>query len=322
MIRSLRITLCLSLVALAACAETTAPRDGVRLSVFLTDAPGDVRVWASFSDIYLQGDGGRTHLLDAPTDLIEVTALVGVVEELVGDLVLPMSSAGQLRVVVDQAVLEDGEGNVFALGGAEHPDGLQTTGPLRCPSCSQSGLKVRMVHESDDVVLDSEVATLLLDFDVSQSFGKAASRGGSAAWIMSPVIIGTLTEASSGGGDEIIPQGMVRGLVQLPFFSTVPQCPPGMPRDLGSFVPTAEMEGVTDDEGNPLVRTGSTDAGGRFEVPFLAPGTYELGNSVVEFETHRLVFSARAVPGLVSLAENQVVEGVTYQVASMACEAL
>jgi len=314
-------TLMVAALGLGACTDATAPNQGVRFSMYLTDAPGDVRAWVSFSDIYLQGGEGRTSLLEAPTDLIELTALVGVVQELVGGAVLPLSTAGQLRAVVHQAVLEDGDGNVYSLGGAVHPEGLPTKGDLRCPSCTQSGLKVRLSHEYDEVVLDAEAATLLLDFDVSQSFGRGRSNGKTSSWTMHPVNIGTLTLGEASEGEDILPQGMIRGAVQPPFFTPVPDCPPGTPRNLSSFIPVAEMAGMTDELGNPLVRTGSTSTNGIFEIPFLGGGEYTLGNAPVDFDTHRLVFNASVIPGIVTVGENQVVGGVTYYVSSMACEA-
>ena len=312
----------LALLAASACADATGPDEGVHFSLYLTDAPGDVTVWVSFSEVYLQGEDGRTPLLPATTDLIELTALVGLVEELTDDIVLPMYSAGQLRVVIDQAVLEDGDGNVFTMGGAVHPEGLATTGDLRCPSCGTSGLKVRLTQPDDELVLTAGSATLLLDFDVAQSFGRSHSRGGTQTWIMRPTIVGTLVQGEEDDGVDILPQGAIRGSVQLPFFTPVPDCPAGTRRDLTSFVPTAFMAEVQDDDGNPLRRTGSTSSAGTFEIPFLAAGGYTLGNVAMEFDTHRLVFNADPIPGFVTVMEDQVVSGVNYRVTSMACEPL
>lgn len=315
---NVRLLAAASVLALAACTDTTAPADGVRFSLYLTDAPGDVRVWASFSDIYVQGEGGRTSLLDAPTEMIELTALVGTVEQLVNDAELPFGTAGQIRAVVDQAVLDDGDGGVYALGGGMHPEGPEVTGVLRCPSCSQSGIKIVLTGGSDEVLLDAGSATLLLDFDVSQSFGRGKGRGGTPMWMMHPVIVGTLTLGEA--ADEApLPAGMIQGHVQLPFFGFVPQCPPGVNRDLSSFIPRAEMIGVTDDEGNPLVRTGSTEPTGAFEIPFLAGGDYEMDQVDAEFGDHRLQFTTSVVPGSVHLEDDQVVTDVTYFIDSMQC---
>lgn len=316
--RHTRLLVAASMLAVGACSETTRPADGVRFSLYLTDAPGDVRVWASFSDIYLQGEDGRQSLLDGSTDLIEITALVGTVEQLVNGAELPMGAAGEIRAVVDRAVLDDGDGGVFAMGGGLHPEGADVTGVLRCPSCSESGIKIKMTAGDDEVLLDAASATLLMDFDVSQSFGQSTSRRGEPTWIMNPVIFGTLTLGEA--QDEApLPAGAIQGNVQLPFFTFVPQCPSGTPRDLSSFTPTATMIGVTDEEGNPVMRTGSTDAAGSFEIPFLAGGDYEMGQAEADFGTHRLVFNASVVPGSVHLEDDQVVTTVTYFINSMQC---
>lgn len=307
----------MTVLGLAACnSDTTGPTDGVRFSMYLTDAPGDVRAWASFSDIYVEGEDGRQSLLTEPTELIELTALVGVVQELVHGADIPWGTGGQVRAVVDQAILEDGDGNAFGYGDPLHPEGTEIVGDLRCPSCSTSGLKVKLTDGSEEVFLDGAGASLLLDFDVAQSF--AADQGAKGGWKMHPVILGTLTlgEASA---ETSLPTGMIQGTVQLPFFGFVPQCPPGTPRDLSSFVPTATMAGVLDDAGEPIVRTGSTSAAGSFEIPFLAAGDYELGQDVTDFGSHRLVFSTMIIPAFVSLAEDQAVPA-SYQILSMACE--
>ena len=305
-----------SLLCLSACSDTAAPTDGVRFSLYLTDAPGDVRAWASFTEIYVQGGGGgRQALLSEPTELIELTALVGLVQELAAEGGIPLGTAGQIRAVIDQAVLEDGDGNAFGFGGAVHPEETPVTGELLCPSCTTTGIKIVMTGGSDDVSFDQSSASLLLDFDVAQSFDKASPHGG---WVMHPVIMGTLTQ-SDGGSEAPIPTGMIQGNVQLPFFGFVPECPPGTPRDLSSFVPLATMAGMTDGSGNPIVRSGSTTAAGAFEIPFLDAGDYDLSQAATEFGTYRLVFSASVIPGSVSLTDGGVANA-SYMIQTMACE--
>ena len=307
------VFIALSLLGLTACSDTAGPAEGVRFSMYLTDAPGEVRAWASFSDIYVQGEDGRQSLLPEPTELIELTALVGVVQELVGGAEIPWGTIGEVRAVVDDAILEDEEGRAFGFGAPVHPEGTPITGELRCPSCSASGLKIKLTDGDDEIALESGGASLLLDFDVLQSFTE--NRGSNGGWRMHPVILGTLTQGEP-GSETTLPTGMIQGTVQLPFFTPVPQCPPGTPRDLTSFVPTATMDAA----GEAIVRTGSTTAGGSFEIPFLDAGQYELGQDVTDFGTHRLVFSTMIVPASVTLAEDQAAPA-SYQILSMTCEA-
>ena len=88
-----------------------------------------------------------------------------------------------------------------------------------------------------------------------------------------------------------------------------------------SFVPTATMSGHTDSDGNPIVRSGTTDATGTFSIPFLDEGEYMIGHSVADFGTHRLVFAASATPLQVMVGADEVVGGVTFNVIGATCEA-
>ena len=65
------------------------------------------------------------------------------------------------------------------------------------PSYAQSGLKVNLPGGS--VKLDGEQTVVLVDFDVSQSFGKEA--GASDRWVMSPVL--TATELQFTGSAKV-----------------------------------------------------------------------------------------------------------------------
>ena len=134
------------LLMLAACSSSDSPTGRSRgasttLSVYLTDAPGDVsRVWLQISNITAVGSGGLIDLLAEPTDLIEVTALTGNVVALVQAFDIEPGSVQRFWFLIDGAVLETRDGKVFTRNGALHPEGLESTGELPCPSCSQSGI--------------------------------------------------------------------------------------------------------------------------------------------------------------------------------------
>ena len=259
-------------LALGACESGDDPldlKDGeARLSVYLTDAPGDVAaVWVEIEEITLQGDDGPVVLLDEPTDLILLTDLVGQLETLVvADI--PPGVYGQLRLHVEDAVLETTNGDVYVLGTADHPDGLPATGTLMCPSCDQSGLKV-ILHGME--IMEGESA-LVLDFDVSQSFGHQA--GMSGKWIMRPVIHATHYPGDGNGPND---GGLsMEGQVVLASGVEIPECA-GSSRDVRDFVPTATARTLTDTEGAAVVRTGMVDDDGEFKINFLEPDTYDLG---------------------------------------------
>ena len=173
---------------LSGCSDSTAAGNA-RLSVLLTDAPGDVKsAVVTISEIYLQGSG-RVVLMDTAvtTDLL---TLADSTAELVKDAVVPAGSYGQLRFVITGAYIEvddgDGSTSIYATSPSYPglPDGAHVDGTLKTPSFDQSGLKVKL---PDDVLhLAGEERVLLVDFDVSESFGHEA--GGSGSWVMSPVL--------------------------------------------------------------------------------------------------------------------------------------
>lgn len=316
------LTFALLTMAAGACDES--PTDGgdvnATMSVFLTDAPGDVdSVWVQVDDVVLAGDGGNISLLDAPTGLINVTALVEETEALVEGVEIEPGSYAQVRFVLGGGVLETEGGEVYTFGGAEHPHGVAATGSLQCPSCAQSGIKVKIV---DRLAVEEGANALLLDFDISQSFGHVAGQSGQ--WVMHPVINGATVEAAVVAGDGA--PGRISGTVALGDGVTIPTCG-GAERTLASFVPTATATVATDDEGNPLVFTGATvaaDAGFTFTLDVLAFDGYTMGyDAETTYDTEKLVWTAAAVPTTVSVTEEaNEVTGVAFTVSSVTCEPL
>jgi hypothetical protein len=223
---------CSLLAGLTACdgASTNDPlpldESGTRVSVFITDAPGDVAaVWVDVSEVYFQGGpGGRTPLVTESTGLIELTSLADKTRELAGDVAIEPGNYSQLRFVIQSAVLETLDGSVYAFGGALHPGGLEITGDLMCPSCSNSGLKVKL--SGGQVVMEEGGNALVLDFDVSQSFGRMA--GNSGKWQMSPVINGSKLDGEDPEDPTV--SSRIEGAVQLASGLSMPACPAGEPR--------------------------------------------------------------------------------------------
>ena len=185
-----------ALGALGACADSTGVRPG-KISILLTDAPGDVKAAVvTISEIYLQGSG-RIVLRDTPVT-IDLLTLAGSTAMLVDEATVPAGTYSQLRFVVTDAYIEvenaDGTTSIYASspGYAGLPSGARVAGELQMPSFAQSGLKVDLPGGS--VRIDGDQRILLVDFDVAQSFGHAA--GGSGRWVMHPVIHATDLVAS------------------------------------------------------------------------------------------------------------------------------
>ena len=188
----------LVVVGAASCESSTGLRTG-KISLLLTDAPGDVvTAVVTIEQIYLQGsesdEGGRVILRDEPftTDLL---TLVDSTVLLLEDVTIPARSYGQLRFVISGGYIEvendDASTTIYASSPtyAGLPVDAVVGGSLRMPSFAQSGLKVNLPNDAV-VILEDETVVLLVDFDVAQSFGRMA--GASGQWVMSPVLIATV----------------------------------------------------------------------------------------------------------------------------------
>jgi hypothetical protein len=192
---------CAALATLAGCGSDNPTTGGApRLSILLTDAPGDVeKAVVTISEIYLQGDGGRVTLRDTPYtgDLL---TLANSTAELVHEAEVPAGSYGELRFVVTGGYVEverDGGGTAIYASSPTYaglPAGAQVAGELRMPSFAQSGLKVKL--PGDGLTMGAEQKIVLVDFDVAQSFGRQA--GNSGAWVMHPVLEASEIQAAGG----------------------------------------------------------------------------------------------------------------------------
>lgn len=189
----------LSLFVLAACGDDSSNGDTTRLSIRLTDAPGDISAAVvTVSEIYLQGSDGRVVLRDQDTTL-DLLDLADATADMVNGAVVPQGSYSQLRFVITGAYIsveEEAGQRIYATSPdfAGLPPGTTVDGNLQTPSFSTSGVKVTL--PGDQLVLDTDQKILLVDFDVSQSFGKQA--GNSGQWVMSPVIKGADITTSGG----------------------------------------------------------------------------------------------------------------------------
>jgi hypothetical protein len=179
-----------------ACGGQIDAPETTRLTIMLTDEPGDVlEAVVTISSIYLQGgsDAGdqdalsRVILLDEPvtTDLL---TLVNDFETLVADAIIASGDYGQLRFVVDGGYIvvetETGE-EVYATPGFDLAP-AQVDGTLVCPSCGLTGIKVNF---NGGLTLDASAETLLVDFSVAESFGQ--QDGTSGNWVMNPLLKGS-----------------------------------------------------------------------------------------------------------------------------------
>ncbi|MGM0670422.1 MAG: DUF4382 domain-containing protein, partial [Gemmatimonadota bacterium] len=265
-------------------------------------------------EITLQGDDGPVVLLNESTGLIELTDLVlGELEELaVADI--PPGVYGQLRLRIEHAVLETDDDDFYVMGTPDHPDAADATGTLMCPSCDQSGLKV-ILHGME--LAEGDESILVLDFDVSQSFGRQA--GMSGKWIMRPVIHAAhFPGDGKGPGDGGV---SIEGQVVLAPDIVIPECA-GSSRDVRDFVPTATATTLVDEDQDPVVRTGTVDDDGEFKINFLEPDIYDLGyEASIVFDGYTLDFTAEVSPAEAEI-DAEDVEGIVYTITDASCEAI
>jgi hypothetical protein len=280
----------LTLAAPAACGGDSTAAGSSKVSVLLTDAPGDVKAAVvTISEIDLQGSSGSHVLLNVPvtTDLLTLAQSTA---QLVDEAIVPAGTYAQLRFVITGGYIEvengDGTTSIYASSPtyAGLPAGAHVAGTLQMPSFAESGLKVNLPGGS--TTLDSDEKVYLVDFNVAQSFGHDA--GGSGDWVMHPVVKATDFEVSGGL------------TVQLNADAAVT-----MPVVNGVALTLADFTTVVTASDNSTEQVALTDAGnGVFEAhfPFLAPGSY----SVTFTTSAGISFTTTpTVPATVSVSSGQ-----------------
>lgn len=256
------------LVPLLACSDSTSPGT-TQLSVLLKDAPGPITsAVVTISEIYLQGEGGKLVLSDQATTT-DLLTLANDTRTLVDNATVPAGTYSELRFVITGGYIEVQDDDacdpsqttcstsIYATAGYATP--TAAAGELQMPSFAQSGLKVTLPGGA--LTVTGEQKVLLVDFDVSQSFGQQA--GGSGQWTMHPVLTATDFELT----------GSVDASLALGAGVTIPEVG-GVPVTLGDFsaVLTASDNSeltlpLTDADGDGVFAT---------EFKFLVPGSYSV----------------------------------------------
>ena len=273
--RALAAAAAFSLFAGAGCADSpTAGATNGRITVLLKDAPGDVKTAVvTIAQVYLQpGEGendARVVLSDAPvtTDLLK---LADFTETLVKDLTIPAGTYAQLRFVITGGYIEvenaDGSTSIFASSPtyAGLPSGAKVGGTLQMPSFAQSGLKVKLPEGG--VEIDGVQKVVVVDFDVSQSFGKEA--GNSGKWVMKPSIkattfgsVGSLKVTLAKGAGLVLPN-INNAAITLGQFKAVLSAAGGSKKELA----------LTDANSDGVFEADFTDVlSGAYSLDFKAP---------------------------------------------------
>jgi hypothetical protein len=274
----------------ASCSGDSTSAGTTKVSLLLTDAPGDVKTAVvTISEIDLQGSGGSQILLNAPVT-VDLLTLASSTSQLVKDAVVPSGTYAQLRFVITGAYIEvensDGSTSIYATSPdyAGLPSGAEVAGNLQMPSLGQSGLKVNL--PAGATTLAGSAKVYLVDFNVAESFGHSA--GASGQWVMHPVIKATDFELTGGL------------TVQL-------QADPGltMPNINGTPLTLGDFTAVVTASDASTSSAALTDVGGgvfQAQFPFLAPG-----NATVSFTAPSGVTftTTPAIPAAVSIVSGQ-----------------
>jgi len=228
-------------------------------TVLLKDTPASLNAaFVTISEIDLVGSSGTLVLTTTPTTT-DLLKLSNDTATLVKDAVVPPGTYSQLRFVITGGYIDVG-GTLYASSPTYEglPPEATVAGRLQMPSYRQSGLKVDL--PGGGLKLGTEQKIVVVDFDVSQSFGHQA--GNSGMWVMHPVVKAT----------DIVMTGTLEvtlGLGSLPEGETL-SLPPGLSlADFSAAVtPAAGGDSVT----VPLADNGTGTVGATFV--YLDPGSY------------------------------------------------
>ena len=201
----------LAVLALAGVVACDSPSDVEmgRLSIMLTDAPGDVlEAWVTIENVEVRARGEEEEVESEepaePTELmsepmtVDLLTLVDQMATLVSGASVEAGSYRQVRFVIPAAciVVEGAEENEVYSSDPEYLECGTPTGSLQIPSYGSSGLKVIFPGAKVDVAAE-ETTQMVVDFDVAESFGHQTGQGG---WVMSPVLKGTVQGAPTEEG--------------------------------------------------------------------------------------------------------------------------
>lgn len=193
------------LLPLAACESSGITADQTAsVSVLLTDAPGDVQAaFVTITRVSLVAAGGENQETGSNVVLLsddvwtgDLLELQNDVAVLVNDEEIPAGTYTQLRLLISEGCIEvetESGSQIYTSSSSFDACGpTGSAGTLQMPSFGASGLKINLPSSEVDFAGEE---TLLLDFDVSESFGHEA--GNSGMWVMTPVIRATNFEAAA-----------------------------------------------------------------------------------------------------------------------------
>lgn len=255
-----------------------------KLTVLLKDAPANLTAAVvTISEIDLVGSDGPI-VLSTTAVTTNLLSLANDTATLVKDAVIPTGTYSQLRFVITGGYVEvpqAGGGSIIYASSPTYaglPEGATVGGTLQMPSYAQSGLKIDL----GGLNVGTNAKVVLVDFDVSQSFGQQA--GNSGMWVMHPVCTAT----------EVQLTGTLNVSLRLGTGVTLP-----------GNATLASFSAVLTGSGGPKTLPLADAGGGAFTASFvyLVPGDYTLDfdpNGVVSTFT-----TSPPVPAPVTITSGQ-----------------
>ncbi len=251
-----------------------------------------------------EGDGDEEDGEGGPVVIVEEGGAFDLLElrdgitELLGSAEVDVGTYAQLRFIVDSARVELKEGLTFRDG--------STSRELMVPSGAQTGIKLNLDRADGDAsdggteVEEGEETSLIVDFDVSQSFvvqGNPNTPAGIRGFLFTPVLrVAEEDAAGSVAGTVSGPEGAdVEGL-------TVTAEPAGD----GAEAARIAFQQQQEEGGQTETATAATDAEGAYELSGLAPGGYTVSVEPPEG------FEADPASREVEVGEGESVEGVDF----------
>ena len=171
------------LLSLSSCSSSDDSAQTSRISVRMTDAPGDYdAVYIDVKDVLIKStldnndNEGWVSIGDVQPKIYNLLDLTGGVNVLLADNVVPSGFLGQVRLLL-------GDNNTVVKKGVTYP--------LKTPSAQQSGLKLKI----NQMLVAGATYDFLLDFDVERSI--VVQAGNSGNYNLHP-IVRVSTKANSG----------------------------------------------------------------------------------------------------------------------------
>lgn len=273
----------------------SAPSDSTASDSASSDsAAGGIGVAAQQED----GDDGGPVVIVEEGGTFDLLELQDGITELLGSAEVDVGTYAQLRFIVDSARVELKEGLTFRDG--------STSQSLMVPSGAQTGIKLNLDRADGDdsdggtEVEEGEETSLIVDFDVSQSFvvqGNPNTPAGIRGFLFTPVLRVVEEDAA----------GSIAGTVSGPEAAnveglTVTAEPPGS----GGGSARIAFQQEPGEGGQTETATATTDADGAYELSGLAPGTYTVSVEPPEgFEPDPASLD-------VEVAEGEAVEGADF----------